>query len=220
VTGLTREVLAERAGVGVRSIQGFELGERRPRHDTARRLVDALGLADRDRARFEAAVQALSPRHLPSTRVERAGLISTALAAKPASRHDLPVPLSSFVGRTRELAELERCLGSTRLLTLTGPLGVGKTRVALAAIARQRDAFVDGVRFVSLAAIRDPELVLPAIAQSMGVERTERQPLVHRLAEVLGEEAVAASWAEGRALTFEQAIAEALEEEHEPAGRR
>jgi predicted ATPase/transcriptional regulator with XRE-family HTH domain len=187
VAGLTQEALAERAGVGVRSIQGFELGERRPRRDTAHRLIDALGLSGLDRLRFETAAQVLPPRRPREAPVDRAVGIGTEAGANPPPRHDLPVPLSSFVGRTRELAELERCLGSTRLLTLTGPPGVGKTRLALAVAARQSEVFVDGVQFVSLAAICDPDLVPATIARSIGVEGTERQPLVDRLAEVLRE---------------------------------
>jgi predicted ATPase/transcriptional regulator with XRE-family HTH domain len=185
VAGLTQEALAERAGIGVRSIQGFELGERRPRRDTARRLIDALGLSGSDRSHFEAAAQVLPPRRSHEAPVDGAVGIGTEAEASPPSRHDLPVPLSSFVGRTRELAELERCLGSTRLLTLTGPPGVGKTRLALAVAARQGEAFVDGVHYVSLATIRDSDQVLGTIARSLEVEETEHEPVVDRLADVL-----------------------------------
>ena len=71
------------------------------------------------------------------------------------------------------------------LLTLTGPGGIGKTRLALQAAANLLDQFVDGVFFVALAALGDPTLVLPAIAQVLGVRETSVQPLVASVEEYL-----------------------------------
>ncbi|MFN8636911.1 MAG: tetratricopeptide repeat protein [Chloroflexota bacterium] len=83
----------------------------------------------------------------------------------------LPFQLSGFVGRERELGELADLLHANRLLTLTGPGGVGKTRLALELASRCRERFADGTSFVSLAAIRDPSLVLTTIAQTLGIPR-------------------------------------------------
>jgi hypothetical protein len=71
----------------------------------------------------------------------------------------VPRPRTSFVGRERELGSARRLLDGTRLLTLTGPGGSGKTWLSIALAARVQAGFRDGVRFVPLAAVRDPSLV-------------------------------------------------------------
>jgi len=84
---------------------------------------------------------------------------------KTLDRTNLPVPAAAFVGRERELDELGALLREgKRLLTLTGPGGVGKTRLALQAVAEAADSFPDGVWWVPLASLRDPGLVLSSVA--------------------------------------------------------
>src|SRR5205085_943357 len=78
--------------------------------------------------------------------------------------HNLPALVSSFVGRGRELAELRRLLAGTRLLTLAGPGGIGKTRLALALAQMILSDFVDGVWLVELGSLTDPALVARAVA--------------------------------------------------------
>jgi hypothetical protein len=73
--------------------------------------------------------------------------------------HNLPLELSSFVGREREMSEIEALLAGNRLLTLTGPGGSGKTRLALAVASEVLEGFDDGVWLVELAPLSDPELV-------------------------------------------------------------
>src|ERR671911_718661 len=73
-------------------------------------------------------------------------------------RHNLPSELSSFVGREKELTEVRRLLENTRLLTLTGSGGCGKTRLALAAAGEVEEGFEDGVWLVELASLVDPSL--------------------------------------------------------------
>jgi predicted ATPase len=81
---------------------------------------------------------------------------------------NLPVQPTPFVGRERELAEVLALLDSHRIVTLTGPGGSGKTRLALQAAAESVERYGDGVWFVSLAAVRDPQLIEPTIAREVG----------------------------------------------------
>ena len=94
-----------------------------------------------------------------------------------------PIPLTSFVGRAQELATVAALLHrpTVRLLTLTGPGGIGKTRLALRAIETVRDTYGDGTAFVSLASVRDPELVAVAVALGLGVPDTPGLAVTARL---------------------------------------
>jgi predicted ATPase/class 3 adenylate cyclase len=102
--------------------------------------------------------------------------------------NNLPVQLTTFVGR-REIEESQRLLSQTRLLTLSGPGGTGKTRLALQLGAEVMDDFPDGVYFVALDSVDDPELVPSAIAQALAVETGSAPPL-DRLADHLRERRV------------------------------
>jgi len=94
---------------------------------------------------------------------------------------NLPVPATPFLGREQDLAEVAELLAEpgTRLVTLTGPGGTGKTRLALQAVADSAERFPDGITWVPLASLRDASLVLPTIAEALGVADDE-------LPEVLG----------------------------------
>jgi len=103
--------------------------------------------------------------------------------------NNLPTQLTSFLGRQRELAEAQRLLTEGRLLTLTGPGGTGKTRLSLQIAADSTDRFPDGVYYVPLGQIAMPELVIPTIAQAVGVVDPGSRPL-DRLVEQIGEKCV------------------------------
>jgi hypothetical protein len=95
---------------------------------------------------------------------------------------DLPVPLSSFVGREQEVADVRRLLGTSRLLTLTGPGGIGKTRLALEA-ARQLSAdYTDGVALADLSALVASELVPKRVADALGLRDHSSRSVIEMLA--------------------------------------
>jgi predicted ATPase/transcriptional regulator with XRE-family HTH domain len=170
--GLTQEALAERAGLSARGLSDLERGVRAaPRKDTLELLVAALAIGAAPRAALVAAARrgaaaAARPRAL-SPASDSAGGVRFSGAA-------LPVPADQLIGREREVEALSALLEDPgdRLVTLTGPGGVGKTRLALEVASRLRGAFPGGVAVVPLAAIRDASLVLPTVAQALGVRET------------------------------------------------
>lgn len=99
----------------------------------------------------------------------------------------LPAEVTSFVGRRRELGEIRRLLSVSRLVTLTGIGGVGKTRLATRAAAELRRTFPDGVRFVELAALTDPALLPQTVAAAFGLRDESVEP-TDRLAEFLADQ--------------------------------
>jgi len=112
-------------------------------------------------------------------------------ASRPSSqaegnrRHNLPIALTSFIGRTDEIAEVTRLLTITRLLTLTGAGGCGKTRLALAAASEVVANFPDGVWLVDLAPLADPALVPQAVAAVLGVREEPQRSLTATLVDAL-----------------------------------
>jgi predicted ATPase/class 3 adenylate cyclase len=103
-----------------------------------------------------------------------------------AHRHNLPVQLSSFVGRDQELAEVAKLLRGSRLVTLTGVGGSGKTRLALQAGADMVSEFADGVWLIDLAPVSEPELVAQQIAAVLGIREQANRSLMDGLKEHLG----------------------------------
>ncbi|HEY1297130.1 MAG TPA: helix-turn-helix domain-containing protein, partial [Chloroflexota bacterium] len=166
--GLTQEALAERAGLSEHGVQRLETGASRPQRETILRLVQALRLPRGEAAALQEAAPS-APRH----RSNGAGAPSTD------ARHNLPLALTSFIGREREKHELVQLLASTRLLTLTGVGGCGKTRLALEVGRLLYDRYPDGVWLVDLASITDPRLVPQAVATALNIrESPGHLPLV------------------------------------------
>jgi predicted ATPase/class 3 adenylate cyclase len=121
------------------------------------------------------------PEHLYQLDIEGLPSESRPPRSLEARPHNLPVQLTSFVGREREVAELRDRLKGGGLITLSGPGGTGKTRMAIQAAAETLLDFADGAVFVDLAAVSDPALVGSAIASALGVWEKVGQPLVETL---------------------------------------
>jgi predicted ATPase len=167
-----------------RSLPGlFYLKEPAPDRDPAlRRLLDAV--RDDDRASYrrfgspeeltELVLQDLAV--LLSERFESASSVRTAERRFTAPATALPAPLGSLVGRERELAAVAQLLDAgARLVTVTGPGGIGKTRLALAIAHEVAPRYPDGVLLVSLAEVEDAGLVLPTVASRLGLRLTGAQ---------------------------------------------
>ena len=174
---LTQQQLGQLVGCATITVRKIETGERRPSRAMAERLADVLGVGADERGRFVAAARSWSaPRGLDP-------------AADPAAPVPLPASLTDLFGRDREMSDLARLLavtgGPARLVTVTGPPGVGKTRVAIEVgrwIAREHDICP---AFVPLAAETEPAEILELLAAAYSIagipERARRDGLRARL---------------------------------------
>jgi predicted ATPase/DNA-binding XRE family transcriptional regulator len=156
---LSQEALAERAGISARAVGDLERGvHQAPRLETVRLLADALDLGPQERAALLAAARPAVMDESP--RRERVLSILS-----------LPRPPSRLIGRERELVALEILLAQDYpwLVTLTGPGGTGKTRLAQEVVVRVADQFPDGVWFVDLSPLTDANLVVSTMAATLGV---------------------------------------------------
>jgi predicted ATPase/transcriptional regulator with XRE-family HTH domain len=174
---LTQEELAEAAKLSPRSVSDLERGiSRTARKETALLLADVLGLAGPVRVVFVAAARGKAP--AADVQAARLGVPSPA-------RHNLPAPLTSFVGRGQDLARLEGLLGRARLVTLTGPGGAGKTRLALELASSVLGGFPDGAWLVDLASLFDASLIAAAALSAVGAPGQPGRPAIGTLTDFL-----------------------------------
>ena len=165
--GYTQEELATIAGLSVHGVSALERGERRRPHvETVRALCAALDLSGPTRDAFLASARASA--HV--TAVDERSQVS------------LPLPLTALLGRDTDVKALRDLLAdpAARLMTLIGPGGVGKTRLALEVARAIADESAHRVLFVGLAAVRNSAFVAPAIAEALGLLDDAALDLVRR----------------------------------------
>ncbi len=158
--------------------------------DTTRTLVaatlpDGIGLRDLGEHRLK---DLLAPERLTQLVIDDLPADFPAPRSLDARPNNLPTQLTTFVGRDKELAEAVQLLGGTRLLSLTGPGGTGKTRLSLQVAAAAADEFPDGIWFVALEPVRAPELVVATIGRALGVADSRNRPAIDTLADHIGEQ--------------------------------
>ncbi len=161
--GLTNREIADRLYLSHETIKWYN-----------KQLYGKLGVSNRTQAAAMAQEYALEEDQQPAPVRPTAPL-----------KHNLPAPLTSFIGRRLELDELASLLEETRLLTLTGPAGTGKTRLALQVARQVLEDFSDGVYFVELAPLKDPVLVADTVARSLRLTTTTEQSIASVLANYL-----------------------------------
>ena len=164
---LTQAELSQRAGCAPITIRKIEADEMRPSKQLAELLMEQLGIPVVEQENF--------------IRFARGGELALSVTAA-VPHHNLPHPVSSFIGRQREIAEVKRLISSSRLMTLTGVGGGGKTRLALQVARDLVDTFKDGVWWVELAALTDTSLVPQTIAKVFSLRETPDQ----ETSEILG----------------------------------
>jgi predicted ATPase len=171
---LTQAELAERASLSERGISDLERGLKRPQRATVQLLIETFGIAPDVVEEFETAAR---------TRVA-----VSEVAHNGPPKHNLPAGVTTFVGRSSEIDRLLQVLDSdpsdvrsARLVTLVGAGGMGKTRLAVEAARFVVDRYTDGVRFVELAAVRDPSLMPQLVAAALPVREQPGRTLVDTL---------------------------------------
>jgi predicted ATPase/transcriptional regulator with XRE-family HTH domain len=175
---LTQAELARRVGCAEGTIRMIEADARRPSRQIAARLADHLAIAPPDRTTF-----------IQSARAElRADRLAPPVTFNR-RRTNLPAQPTRLIGRVREVEQVCTLLRTpdVRLVTLTGPGGVGKTRLALQAAVELLDDFADGIYVVNLAPIADPNLLASVIAQTLDIREVAGRPLLNQLKDYLHE---------------------------------
>ena len=163
---LSREQFAERVGCSVALLRKIEDGERRPSTQIAELIASSLNIPEADRATFVRVARGeLNLERLPATFKPAAVSI-----VPPAPRISLPILPTPLIGRQREVEELGQLLRDPhcRLLTLVGPGGIGKTRLAIETASEVQTIYVDGVYFVPLAPVSATRYIVPVIADAIG----------------------------------------------------
>jgi predicted ATPase/DNA-binding CsgD family transcriptional regulator/transcriptional regulator with XRE-family HTH domain len=163
---LTQEELARQVGCAPITVRKIEADQMRPSKQLAELLMGQVGVASEERESFMHFARGGEPAKSITTTEPHC---------------NLPHPISSFIGRDREIGEVKRLMSSSRLVTLTGAGGSGKTRLAIEAARQMLDLYPDGVWFVAFAPLSDSTLVHQTIASTLMVREDPSRPLIESL---------------------------------------
>lgn len=172
---LSRQAFADQVGCAEVTLRRIEAGTLKPSKELASILLERLGIPEAER-----------PQWISFAR----GLSSFPLSSPPASNKplsNLPAPITTFIGREKEQSEVIRLITKHRLVTLTGPGGVGKTRLAIKVGEQVLGNYADGVWLVELAPLLDPTFVPRTAAIVIGLRDEPQRPVVDMLADYLSE---------------------------------
>jgi len=187
--GLTQDELAAAAQVSQRAVSDLERGiNHTARKDTARLLADALSLAEPVVPVFVAAARGHAPVAAVLVTMQRQAQQASWAAA--GGVHGFPSALTSFIGRAEALREVADLLTGHRLVTVTGPGGAGKTRLAMQVARQVADRSADGAWLVELAPVTDPAQVAAAVAAALGVREQPGLPAAEALTRALARQQV------------------------------
>jgi predicted ATPase/DNA-binding XRE family transcriptional regulator len=182
---LTQPELAQQVGCSRITLVKLEAGQRRPSKQLASRLADILGIPPSEQAAFVQFARADLPARswLLLAPEERAA----PWRKSQSPPHNLPAPATAFLGREDALAAVRQMLSrpAVRLLTLVGPPGIGKTRLALQLAQTVLPRYHDGVFFVELAPVTQSDLVVPRIAAALALRDSGPRPLLAALQDFL-----------------------------------
>jgi len=185
---LTRDKLAWQVGCSFETIKKIESGDLKPSIQLAELIARNLSVPMSERAAFVQFART-STATAPATAYTGSTVapLSADRPSAPSPAPYLPAPLTSLIGRADVISTATDLMrrADVRLLTLSGPPGVGKTRLSLAIAAQLASEFADSAYFVALAPISDPQLVPVAIAQTLGIQEITGQPLLATLKETL-----------------------------------
>jgi predicted ATPase/DNA-binding CsgD family transcriptional regulator len=163
---LTNREISEQLYIGVETVRWY-----------AKQIYSKLDVSGREEA-------ALKAQELGLLDIERA---DETPQLPNRHKHNLPTQLTSFIGREKQIIIIKDLLEDTRLLTLTGPGGTGKTRLSIQVAEQLLDNFTDGVFFVDLAPISDPHMVASAVANTLGIFESSGQPIVEAINRSIGQ---------------------------------
>jgi len=172
---LTRQAFADQIGCAEVTLRRIEVGTLKPSKELAGILLEKLGIPETERPQWISFARGLSD--FP--------LRLTPSSNKPIT--NLPAPITTFIGREKEQSEVIRLITKHRLVTLTGPGGVGKTRLSLRVGEQVLEHYADGVWLVELAPILDPLLITHTVAFTLGLRNDPQRHIMDMLCDYLRE---------------------------------